>query len=348
MAELNSLSISIFCENIAMMLGAGITPDEAVSLLADDAADIHDEIYLAVLKELNKSMIIGSSFSQSVKESGVFPQYAADMIIAGEQSGKLEQVMKNLSAYYRRSDAMKKKLKSCLTYPIILLLMMCAVLIIMNVLVMPVFGNVYKSLSGSLASSSFRYIGIAKVISIISLVFTLLVCAVTVCSLLAYRTEKGKEKLDRLMEKAPILSPISKKLSVARFTDMLSTFIASGMDTDTAMSEALTGVTHNELKNELGSAYKEMIVGKSLAEALFESRIYDPLYGRMLISASRSGKLDSMLVKLAEETELEAEDSIDRLISTVEPVLTGFLTIIVGVTLMSIMLPLAGMLGAIG
>ena len=129
---------------------------------------------------------------------------------------------------------------------------------------------------------------------------------------------------------------------------MISTFLSSGMDTDTAMEEAILLVSHPELKTTVQKAFSQMQEGKSLSQAFYDQGIYPPLYGRMLLSASRSGQTEEMLVQLAEVTGADAEEQIQQLIASIEPVMTGFLTVSVGLTLLSIMLPLAGMLSAIG
>ena len=120
------------------------------------------------------------------------------------------------------------------------------------------------------------------------------------------------------------------------------------MDVDTSFEEAGKLVTHPKLKATVDEMGKEMIEGKGLAQVMYDHAVVPPLYGRMLLSAARSGQLEPQLGKMAEVTGMDAEQRIQGLISGLEPVLTGCLTISVGATLLSIMLPLAGMLSAIG
>jgi type IV pilus assembly protein PilC len=171
--------------------------------------------------------------------------------------------------------------------------------------------------------------------------------AVLVCFAM-YRTESGKKKLYEMLQKLPATKGAVLQLEVSRLIDGLSTFLSSGMDTDTAMEEAARVVTHPVLKGKVDQITQEMQEGKGLAQALYDHKILPPLYGRMLLSSARSGQLEPLLNKLADVTEMDAEQQIQRLISALEPTLTGCLTVSVGVTLLSIMLPLAGMLSAIG
>ncbi len=343
--ELESLAISVFCQDMAMMLQAGIIPEEALSLLASDTKE--GTLYDA-LKSMEKSMILGSSFSQAVKDCGAFPVYACDMISAGEKAGRLDQVLRSLTGYYERQDNLSRQIRSAVIYPLSLLIMMSAVLLLMVAVVLPVFVNVYENMAGSLAQSSYAYIRAARVISLVSMIVIGLISIVILVLFLISRTPEGRRKVVALLEKFPLTKAAMRQLSVSRFTDVLSTFLSSGMDTDTAMEEAVSMVTHPELSKDVAKAVSDMQAGKSLAQALYEYGIYPPLYGRMLLSASRSGQLEDMLVKLADVTGMDAESEIQHLISSIEPILTGFLTISVGLTLLSIMLPLAGILSAIG
>ena len=343
--ELESQAISVFCQEMSMMLHAGITPEEALGLLSEDTKEgsFHD-----VMKSMEKEMILGESFSQAFKKSGAFPVYAQDMIAAGEQAGRLDQVLRSLTGYYERQDHLQKQIRSAIIYPLVLLLMMSAVLILMVTLVMPVFVDVYENMAGTLAQSSYYYISAARVISIVSMIVIGLISLLILGLFLASRTPAGKEKVLSILRKFPMTKSAIRQSSVSQFTDVLSTFLSSGMDTDTAMEEAVSLVTHPELKKDVDAAFDEMKEGKSLAQALYDHSIYPPLYGRMLLSSARSGQLEEMLTKLADVTGIDSEEQIQQLISSIEPILTGFLTISVGLTLLSIMLPLAGMLSAIG
>ena len=343
--EVESLAISVFCEDMAMMLEAGIAPEEALGLLAEDMqnSDFH-----GVLKEMEKEMILGSSFSAAVEKSGAFPEYASRMISTGEAAGRLDQVLKNLSGYYERQEQRNRHLQNALIYPVVLLLMMSAVLLIMVTLVLPVFVKVYENMTGVLAASSYRYITVASVISWVSLVVIGLFSLLILAAFLLYKARKANGFLRGILQKLPMTRETMYQLEVSRVIDVLATFLSSGMDVDTSVENAAGMVTHPRLEKIMKQVQREMADGKGLAQALYDNKVLPPLYARMLLSASRSGQLEPTLVTLADVTEIDAEQKIQRLISAIEPVLTGFLTVSVGVTLLSIMLPLAGMLSAIG
>ena len=347
MTKLDSKTISIFCKNLSMMLEAGISTDEGIALLLEDVEEKKEDLYGVCLREINKEIYNGESFASAVDKCGLFPSYAVNMIKTGEESGRLEKVMESLSGYYDRRDNMTAELKTALLYPMILLLLMCGVLLIMVIFVLPVFSDVYENLSGSLASQSYAYINAARIIGNVSVILTIIICAAVLAALILWRSRRGHKLLENFFERAPVLRKISFKLAVSQFTDVLSTLFSSGIQEDSAMEEAVPIVSHSLLAQKLKAAYSEMTEGSDLSQALAHMNIYEPLYARMMISATRSGNLELNLHELAVKTEQDAESELRKLISLVEPVLTGTLTIVVGVTLLSIMLPLIGILGAV-
>ncbi len=344
--QLDDLATSLLCRDLAMMLAAGTQPEEALALLCEDSGE--EPHFSAAVQTMSGAMQQGATFSEAVLKDGVLPAYAAHMIGAGETAGRTEQVLDRLADYYERQDALRSRLRAALVYPLFLLLLMCGVLAFLVGKVVPVFIGVYENLSGSLIGSAYAYAAAARGVSWAALLVTLLVCAGLIAGMLMAREPAGRARLGRILEKLPATAGASRELAVSRFADALATFTASGLDADTAMQEALALVTHSGLRAQAEACKKEMQDGSGLAQALAKHRVFAPLYGRMLQSGSRSGKLDTTLARLAEITGRDAENAIYRVVETVEPLLTGFLTVAVGVTLLAAMLPLIGILGSIG
>jgi type IV pilus assembly protein PilC len=340
----DNLTVSLFCRDMAMMLASGTQPDEALALMQSDDGDNAEFSAAAAL--MGASMQEGKTFAEAVQ--GVLPEYAAGMIAAGEKAGRTEQVLDRLADYYERQDAMGQRLRGALLYPMILLLMMCIILGFLVWKVVPVFVGVYKNLAGSLAGSSYSYVAAARIFSWAALAATLFVCIVMLIGIAMARTTSGMAKLSAILEKLPLTAAASRRLAVSRLADTLATYTASGLDPDTAMEEAHKSITHRKLRASADRCCEEMAKGAGLAQAMCRERIFDPLYGRMLQSGSRNGKLDVTLERLAQITGHDAENAMYAVIENVEPLLTGFLTVAVGVTLLAAMLPLIGILGSIG
>ena len=181
-----------------------------------------------------------------------------------------------------------------------------------------------------------------------ALAVTLLLAAALAAGLILSRGTSGAHRLARMFEVVPFTASAARKLAVARLASALSLFLASGVDADTALTAASDMVEHQGLRAQLQACHEEMQKGKGLSTALFEQKVFEPLYGRMLISGARSGQADTVLARLSQLFTQDAQAAMDALIDSIEPILAAFLTLAVGVTLLAVMLPLIGILGSIG
>ena len=342
---LRSLAVSAFCEDMAMMLAAGIQVDDALSLMRGDSGD--GPLYDAASAVLERVQM-GEPLAEAVEQCGYFPAYAAQLVAAGEAAGRTESVLKSLAVYYETQDKLEKRLKSAVIYPAVLLFLMAGVLAVLVERVLPVFTGVYTGLAGSVAASSYAYITAANIIGWASLCLVIVLTALLLTGAAAARTQRGNGLFRTLFEKLPFTSAAARRLAEAQFTTALATFTASGMDTDTAMERASDMVRHRALRAQLESCRRQMLEGRSLAQAVYDNRVFEPLYARMLMSGARSGNLDQVLARLAQVFSEGANMRMGRIIDSVEPVLAGFLTVSVGITLLAVMLPLIGILTSIG
>ena len=155
--QLDYLGVSAFCESMGMMMQSGIHTDEAVGLLLSDSK-ASDGVLQQGLKVMKEQVDKGSSLDEAMKESGIFPDYALQMVKAGGAYGRLEDTLFRLSDYYRDQKTISQKIKNAVTYPAAMLVLIIAVLLVMLVKVLPTFTEVYNKLTGSLSASSYRYI----------------------------------------------------------------------------------------------------------------------------------------------------------------------------------------------
>lgn len=342
---LGALAVSAFCEDLAMMLAAGIQVDEALTLISGDGGGGPlGQAAAAVLAGVQA----GAPLAEAVEKTGLFPAYAAQLIAAGEDAGRTEEVLRRLAAYYVAQDKLEKKLKSAVVYPAVLLFLMSAVLAVLVVRVLPVFSGVYTSLTGSVAASSYSYILAADIMGWAALCVVLLLTLLLLAGAAVLRSRRGGRAIARLLEKLPFTATASRRVAQARFLTTLATMVASGLDTDLSLSRAAGMVAHSGLRAQLQRCQEEMAGGRSLAQAFYDNGVLEPLYARMLQSGARAGQLDEVLFRLAGLFTEEANGRVGAVIDGVEPALAGFLTVSVGATLLAVMLPLVGILTSIG
>ena len=342
---MDSLGVSAFCESMGMMIRSGIQTDEAVGLLLS-GKESHPGPLEQGLEVMKQQLEEGSGLAKAMDASGMFPQYALQMVYAGEGSGKLEDTMFRLSRYYADQKTISEKLKNAVTYPAAMIVLIIAVLALLLFMVLPVFSDVYDNLTGSLASSSFSYIRVAYIICWAALI---LMGLLAVSLLIGYRSWNGggKKTVEKLLRRIPICKEILDSMGMFRFTSALSTFLASGEMQDDAMLKSIPMADCEAVEEKLQKCMSRMEEGHSIAKAAYEEELFEPVYGRMLLAGERSGNMENVLERLTGLLEENCGSLVDRLVGIVDPALSGVLMVTVGLSLLSVMLPLIGMMNSV-
>ena len=338
--------MSSFFENMGMMLKAGITTGEAVDLLREESAG-DSTGQTAVFSVMSKCMAEGSSFEDAMKETGAFDSYAVDMIRASEHTGRMETTLFHLSDYYRMEQSMKRTFVSAVRYPVILLLMVIAILAVMLKMVFPAFYGVYENLTGSLAASSFKYINISFALCRAALVVMIVLVVLILIGALLWKSGHAVVA-KKFLRRFRSFRELFDNLDLYRFTSCFDMFISTGSMHDEALKKSLPIIEEGELRAKLEQCVSATESGSSFAQAACDVKLYDSINNRMLIPAERSGMLDSVLKKILEDLKDKNDQNISRISNTIEPLLTGFLMIAIGLMLISLMVPLIGIMNSMG
>ena len=345
---LESSALSAFCGSVATMLAAGIQTDEAALMLADNREQSR---FHEVCTSVYGKLVEGSTLSDAMKDSGGFPPYAVSMVRTGEQSGHLETVLRNLEMYYDEEDRMFVKLRSAVSQPAALLAIMAVILAFTVFAILPVFRATYENMAGTLAPTSATSVSASTVIGIVALVVSVVLAIAAFWLVKSTKSESGRQKALALFERLPGIGQALYQLALSRFTASLATYVSSGITHEEAMRRATDTVDNPKLKERLEKAVESMVDldnPRSLAQAIDEFEIFEPLYARLLNVGMRSGSTEETLAQLSSTFFDDAIARIDRSLDMVEPAFAAFLTIAVGATLVAVMLPLIGIMGAIG
>lgn len=345
--KLDNLGVSAFCESMGMMVRAGIQTDEAVSLLEQSTDDREKGVLGQGISVMKEKVEQGSSLSEAMRASGIFPEYALQMIQAGETSGRLEDILFRLSRYYKDQKIISEKLKSAVTYPAAMLVLIIAVLAVMLSMVLPSFTDVYDSLTGSLSASTYSYIRWAYGFCWFALILMIVLAVCLFGGLWLWNSGK-KDVVEGILRRIPLCSDILDNMGMFRFTSALGTFLASGELQDIAVIDSIPMVDCSPVEEKLKRCVKRMEEGHSIAQAAYDENLFEPVYGRMLLAGERSGSMESVLERLTELLEENVTAMVDRLVGIVDPLLSGILMFTVGLSLLSVMLPLIGMMNSIG
>ena len=344
--QMNELGISAFCESLALMINAGINVNEAVYLL-ENKDEANSGQLAGAIQAMGKEMDEGSALAPAMEKTKLFPEYAVRMIEAGEKTGKLEEVLFSLSKYYREQHSIREKLRSVIVYPAVMLVMIIIVLIIMLRMVLPSFRDVYNSVTGSLSASSYRYIGLAFGFCRVALIFIILLLIAGIVLYAMWNGDRRKQALQFLSTNKTCRG-ILEALSMYRFTSAFEVFLASGEMQDEAMLNSIPMAEYEPTEEKLKACARRMEEGIGFAQAANEMNLYEPIYGRMLIPGERSGHMENALKRLSELLAEDCGNRSDRLPAFLEPLLSGVLMITIGVALLSVMLPLIGIMNSIG
>lgn len=349
MAEkpLESSAVSAFCSSVATMLAAGVQTDEAVHMLSEHREQSN---FKRVCDQVYSQLTAGCDLAQSMDATQAFPTYAVEMVRVGEESGRTERVLRSLGHYYESERRTFAKLQNSVGYPAALLCVMSVILLFTVIWILPIFTNAYNNMSGSLTSGSFSMVGASIIIGWVALAIVLVATIATLVVWGMARSTTGRTRVVALFEKFPSTRQAMYQLALSRFTNALSTYVASGVQEEAAMRQAIETVDHAKLKTKLEAALASMNDldnPRSLSQAIAENEIFEPIYGRMLLVYTRSGSTDEVLANLSDLFFEDANSQIDSAIDSIEPQLAAFLTVAVGATLIAVMLPLIGVMGSI-
>lgn len=330
-----------FCAQMTSILRAGISAIEGLSLLMEDAAD---EAEKKILSDIYQALLTTGSFSQGLQAAGVFPKYMIDMTALGEKTGRLDDLMDALSGYYERKADMSAAIRHAVTYPTVMIFMMAAVIIILLTKVLPVFNQVFAQMGTEMNSASRMLMQFGAVLNRYAAVFIALLCITALTVLVFTRTRGGNRLLARLSAILPFSGKTAYLSATCQFAGVLSIAIQSGFSADEAllMAEEMNPSVH--FGKKISRCRLLMNDGTDFSQALVQSGIFSGLDARMLNISARSGNIDQELDRIADRQDDALTSRLMRMVSTLEPTIIVILSVITGIILLSVMLPLLGIL----
>ncbi len=338
--------VSAFCLQISLLIHAGINLADGIHLLAEDETDSRSKKLLQTLAE---QMDDGIQLSEAMASTGCFPDYVINMAATGENTGRTEQAYKALSDYYDNQKQLNDRIRSALVYPIVLLFLMVIIIGILLIKVLPIFNKVYNQLGGSMEGLAGGLLKLGQILSgALPLVGVIIGIAVVFAVLVLYSSNVRSALLkwykQRFGDKG-----ITRKVGMARFASAFSMGMLSGLPMEEALK--LAAVFHQEVpqaKARYERCTELLEAGEPLAEAMRTARIFEPLYCRMLALGVKSGNSDGIMEEISRRLNDDANQSIEELVSKIEPTIVIITSIIVGIILIAVMLPLMNIMASIG
>ncbi|MCR4587801.1 MAG: type II secretion system F family protein [Lachnospiraceae bacterium] len=342
---LNNNEISTFCRQMAFLLQAGITPAESMHIMLQDTENKDGRKIIRTIYDVTSK---GESFSTAINSSGVFPEYVENMISLGESSGNLDTVMSSLAEYYEREELISDSIKSAVRYPIIMILMMLFVIIIMMTKVLPIFAQVYEQLGTEMTGIAATLMNIGNVLSSVSLILLIVLALVAAFYLYMSRTAAGKKKLGDILEKWRPTRSFYMDIARGRFASGMAMTISSGLDTYRSLDLVATLTANKDMQDKIAQCKQFIASGATFPEAIAKTEIFSNLHSQIINVGFKSGATDTAMSKIAEDYDRTNTQKINHNLAILEPILVIILSLIVGMILLSVILPLMGVMSSIG
>lgn len=343
--KLSNEEIASFCSQMAMLQQAGIAPVESISIMLSDVKTNSGKELLTQILEVCRQ---GEPFYKALESTGAFPDYVINMLSLGEESGNLDDCMVSLAAYYEKEQSIADSLKSAVTYPFIMIAMMVVVIFVLISKVMPIFNQVFVELGSEMTGFSASLLKLGNSLNRYSIVFLVIIILIAVIWLLATKTTPGRKITAKVLTVFPLTKGFYESIACERFASGMALALSSGMDTFTGLDMVAALVNNEKMQEKIKSCKEALLQGDTLAEALNNSKIFNNLHSQMVGVGFRSGNIDSVMVKIADSYEKETDRRIQGIISVLEPTLVIILSVIVGLILLSVILPLMGIMASIG
>lgn len=340
--EFTQAQTAEFCRSLALLLHGGLG-------LADSAYLLSQEENSSVPDSLGKWLDEGYPLSDAVEKTGGFSPYVCNMIRIGEQTGHLEETLESLADYYEENDRTIRQVKSALAYPCMILLLMLLVIAVLLIKVMPIFDSVYASLGGRLTgiSAGLLYLGQALQAGLPALLAIL--AAILVLAVAIFRSHRFRNAvLDSWMRRFGDRG-IARKFNNAHLAGALAMGLGSGLTLEMSMTLARQLLQENPgAASRLDACQQKLDAGVSLVTALQETDFLNPWAGRMLAAGIRGGNGEQVMETVTKRMLEEARQDLDDMLSRIEPTMVLLCSCLVGIILLSAMLPLMHILEVMG
>lgn len=334
----------IFTRQLSTMISAGVPLNRSLATLETQA---DGKYFKSVITDVGKNVQAGNPLGDSLaKYPNVFSEVYVNMVRAGEAGGILEEILKRLANQMEREATIKKKIKSAMTYPAVIFGVTVIGFFGIMIFIIPKISSILKELGGENAQLPIYTRAMLGLSSFIQHNAIIMIAAlgILIYALMRYiRTPQGKYAFHALMLRTPVVSSVITKVAIARFARTFASLMSAGVGVLDALEVTGGAIGNKVIEKELREAAVQVKNGKQLSEPISASKHFPPIVGQMLAVGEETGKVDEILVKVADFYEEEVSAVIDALSSIIEPVMIIVLGGVVGLIAASVMGPIAGL-----
>jgi len=338
--------LSIFSRQMSVLFFSQITLMEGVLLLSEQTENKNLKM---ALMEIRAMMDQGYTLAESM---GMYPHifgaYLLNMVTIGETSGTLDVVFADMSDYFDKESKLRKKLVSAITYPAILTVMMAAIVLLLILKILPMFNEILVGMGGDMPAVTKAMVSFSGFVVRYLPWIAIAIVALIVLFNVAIRTEKGMIWHDKMKIKMPFSKFVTTRVITARFARSMSILLKSGVQLVNALEETKSLIDNKYLESKFNDVIVKVKEGMDLDAALRALGIFPPLFLKMVYIGQTTGHMDNMLDKAAAMFDEDVEEALEKLTVMLEPILIIALSVVVGIILISVMLPMISIMNSIG
>jgi len=339
--KVTETELVLFTRQLATMVDAGIPLVSALTGLFEQSDPRRQVALRRTIGDITARVQQGDSFNESLtKHPRVFSRLYCSMVKAGESGGLLAEILDRLAGFLESTARLKKKVKSALTYPVVVLVIAFGIAFFLILKVVPVFADVYKDFGSALPAPTQVLVNFSEWVQVYWWVMILIGIGVHFGTRQYIRTKSGRETWDKLKLKLPVFGPLIHKIIMTRFARTFAQLIRSGVPILEVLD--ITGETSDNIVVEkaLKEVGTDIEKGDQLTAALSRHPVFPPMMLRMVGAGEATGKIDQMLEKMADFWDEEIEATLNALTSLLEPMLIVLLGLIVGSIVICMFLPI--------
>ena len=329
----------IFSRQFATMINSGLSLLRALTILEEQTENTK---LAEIIGTVATDVEAGRSLSDAMAEHEDFPKLFIALVRAGETAGMLDQVLMRIADTFEAELALRQKIKSAMTYPVIVFIMAIALTGVMLVFIVPTFEMLFTSLGGELPLPTQILVSMSQFVS--SLLGLFLIFVVPIAGWQAFKayrkTEPGRLQLDTIKLKLPVFGPLFHKIAITRFARNLGTLLRAGVPILQALEITADTVNNGVIGAAVDDVKDGVRQGRSIAEPLTEHEVFPAMVVQMISVGEETGAVDTMLDKIADFYDREVQATTEQLTALMEPVMIGVLGGLVGSMVIALYMPI--------
>ena len=335
-------NLAVFTRQFSVMIDSGLPLVQCLEILGTQE---EDKNFSAVILQTRADVEGGASLADAMKKHPrTFDALYSNMIAAGEAGGILDTILKRLATYVEKAVKLKSQVKSAMIYPAVIIIIATAVVAIILWKVIPTFASLFTGLGATLPLPT-RAVIMASDLTVQFMPYLLVVLGGGLFGLRRYyASEGGRGRIDGLALKVPFVGPVLRKIAVARFCRTLSTLIASGVPILEGLDITARTAGNATVEDAVQSTRKSIERGTTISGPLRQTGVFPGMVVQMIAVGEATGALDTMLAKIADFYEEEVDTAVAGMLSLLEPIMIAFLGIVVGGIVISMYLPIFGLI----